>query len=1420
MSRLTSPRLILAILWIAAFALLSTGAFAQPWPTSMCIGDRSGNLNCTANDIEIASVTVNNNVTTCRAGDPVTIDLTANLHVNAQNRHDVGIFLALDGRSPLTPSSAGGSASCKVSGIPMSPTPFADLDSNICGDFDRDGLPQGTSASTALGTMTVLCQPGSTGRLVIPAVVSWDVGGSCPTPAQAPGGVAAQYVTASSPSKCESGILADIPVTVQGKISITKQTEPNGATGSFGFTATGTGVTPTSFSLSDNGTQVLTTGDLTTFASSYVVTEAALAGFSSSAQISCVDRDGDPQTSFVTVDTANRQLTLSMSANPTAGLSEVYCTFTNTKNSSITVVKNTVGGDGTFAFTGSSSFNITTSGGTGQYVISPLSPGQYSVSESAPSGWDLSALVCNDPTGDTTVASGTASIALAAGENVTCTFTDTARGSLQIAKTTVGGDGTFSFSSAPALSGLSTITTSGGTSTPVTMTVVPGSYSVTETVPTGWDLTAVNCTPSAAGSLSGSTETITVAAGQSVSCTFVDTKRASITVVKNTTGGDGTFNFSATGGISFGITTTSGNASNTTALASVTPSSPITITESAQSGWSFQSASCKDAGTSAAIGSPATSGVTLTPAAGQSIICTFNDVKLATLSIYKHTLPHAAQLFNFGAAGLTPNSFQLKDDGSNPNFITFPNVTPGSGSTYSVTEVAQAGYVLTALTCSDVSDPDVARRSTVNLATGTVSPHLDPGETLTCTFTNTEIQPGSITITKHAIGSDGSFQFTNSGGVAASATNPTVFTLVTSGANHTAAQLLTSVPAATYDIVENVPAGWDLTTPISCVVTAGTNTSITPIANGVRIVLGTTGPNVDAVACEFIDTKRASITIVKASSPQDAQPFTFNTVSNPATTALPASFTLADSGTPPNSQAFTDRIPGTYTVTEAAASNWVLMDISCTGGANVTTNVSTATASIGLQPGENVSCTFANSKNGMITIAKHAVGGTQNDRFEFTGALAGSIPSGQTLSGTFGVGTYSVSESVLAGWDLTGIACSGGTVTMTGAAGGGNGFEAGDNTVNITLATGDSSTCTFTNTKRGSIRVVKRSLGADASFSFGGTRSFMISTVGGQGQDSTTYAAVAPGTYTVTESVPAGWRVSDLTCSNASAVDVAGATAHVSVAAGEAVTCTFTDIRNGTITITKRLNGDDPVTTIFSVPTTLDPAGTISILAQPAAPASHSFTNVPAGTYVVTEMGPPSGWVSTGISCTDPTGDTVVNAQGRSATIHLSAGEGVECIFDNVSLGNITVNVVSVGGTGYFGFSTPGLGPDYIEGTQADGVANGRSFHNLMPGYYQIIGTGPVNGPGWRLYGVQCATAEAESYWTISGSTTSIHLPHGEDIVCTYYYRLGGIPVQSGGEQGIPTMGEWGMIIMATLLAFAAMFTLKRRAAGSPGAGR
>lgn len=85
---------------------------------------------------------------------------------------------------------------------------------------------------------------------------------------------------------------------------------------------------------------------------------------------------------------------------------------------SLKIIKNTIGGDGTFAFAGvGEGASITTVGGSGNATIANLAPGTYSATEAAQAGWNLTSNTCTN-------------VEVVAGEIATCTVTNTAQSSI------------------------------------------------------------------------------------------------------------------------------------------------------------------------------------------------------------------------------------------------------------------------------------------------------------------------------------------------------------------------------------------------------------------------------------------------------------------------------------------------------------------------------------------------------------------------------------------------------------------------------------------------------------------------------------------------------------------------------------------------------------------------------------------------------------------------------------------------------------------------------------------------------------------------------------------------------------------------------------------------------------------------------
>ena len=134
------------------------------------------------------------------------------------------------------------------------------------------------------------------------------------------------------------------------------------------------------------------------------------------------------------------------------------------------------------------------------------------------------------------------------------------------------------------------------------------------------------------------------------------------------------------------------------------------------------------------LGDPGTRSVDLDTQPGESQHCTFTNERHGQVVIRKATAPGGGSGFGFyGGFG----SFSL-DDGQAETFL---DVIPGA---YSVSEAdpGSLGYGLSGIKCSD-SDPN-GTASTSDLATHTASINVDAGETVECTFTNSQLDTVSI----------------------------------------------------------------------------------------------------------------------------------------------------------------------------------------------------------------------------------------------------------------------------------------------------------------------------------------------------------------------------------------------------------------------------------------------------------------------------------------------------------------------------------------------------------------------------------------------------------------------------------------------------------------------------------------------------
>jgi hypothetical protein len=321
----------------------------------------------------------------------------------------------------------------------------------------------------------------------------------------------------------------------------------------------------------------------------------------------------------------------------------------------------------------------------------------------------------------------------------------------------------------------------------------------------------------------------------------------------------------------------------------------------------------------------------------------------------------------------------------------------------------------------------------------------------------------------------------------------------------------------------------------------------------------------------------------------------------------------------------------------------------------------------------------------------------------------------QSYTGVLQGTGYVVDESTIpTGWDLTSINCnvaahpSVGVTPTIGLAAGTVTFAIDDPT--------DVLDCTYTNRARGTIIVEKITDDGQGAFDFtsgtlgDGTFTLTTTAAGAGGKDSETFADLAPGSYDVAETVPAGWNLVSSACDDGSNP------ATIGLSAGETVTCTFHDARErGVILIDKDRKhaasgpGDHPHAGVtFTVTGGSTPAGGAS--GQTNAIGRLCVDNLVvsslAGNYTVTET-VPAGYVA---KSTNPRTGIVVT-EGTCAT-------ATPIDFDNMPLTDITVTVNSQvdGGTA----STIECGfvaanPDATTNANGDGTLTKT---NLEPGTY------------------------------------------------------------------------------------------------------
>lgn len=224
-----------------------------------------------------------------------------------------------------------------------------------------------------------------------------------------------------------------------------------------------------------------------------------------------------------------------------------------------------------------------------------------------------------------------------------------------------------------------------------------------------------------------------------------------------------------------------------------------------------------------------------------------------------------------------------------------------------------------------------------------------------------------------------------------------------------------------------------------------------------------------------------------------------------------------------------------------------------------------ASGNVSLALAENKTCTITNTRKGHLIVDKITLPSGDPQSFSFTATGTGYTnfaltdsdnPNDQELA----PGVYGVSESALTGWDQTSTICDDGSAISS-----------------IDLSAGETVTCTFTNTKRSNLTIVKDAEPNDLQdFQFGGTLgAFALDDDAGMPEatadllNSKSATGIVAGAYTIGETEPNNfWVLDSASCVTTGTSDVypstlSGTSLSLNLDPGVDVTCTFKNKKLG-----------------------------------------------------------------------------------------------------------------------------------------------------------------------------------------------------------------------------------------------------------------
>lgn len=757
-------------------------------------------------------------------------------------------------------------------------------------------------------------------------------------------------------------------------------------------------------------------------------------------------------------------------------------TITNTVTCTyLTLIKSVQGGAALpAAWTLTAGGPTAVSGASGSPAVTTVhvAPGTYSLGESGgPAGYTQTSLRCSPQ------AASNGQVVIAAGNNVTCTFTNTADASVRVNKTWVIDGTTYPDGSQPNVYHAAPTVTGGSGTAPTAFGGTGTGYLYGDTVTVGE--TAPTLPTGCSNVSSGDLGARTLAAGlntfaitNTVSCTY-------LTLVKdvNGTAPASSWTLSATG------PTTISGATGTGAVTKVhVLPGTYTLGESGPAGYKQTGLVCTSGG----------SGNTVVLRSGEDVTCTFTNTAFATVTLRKQWVNGSAgDTASLSVTGGT-SALSTAAGGNQTDTTHTVTVTVLEGQTVSLGETVGAdntGSYTASLACTQ---PGLSY--TPGQLSGTYTMPLAAAD-VTCTLTNTRTS-ATLVLNKvwqnGHIGDTATLSAATPGGVTTAPAPSTVVTGAASEPDTTASHeaTVTVYSGESVDLSETLGAANAGTYTSASACSAGSLSTTSGIATTLTVPKDLSA--ISTINCSLTNSRTSATLILRKEWKNGAQgdrailsmAGTNPTVSGSATSTSDGSADQTDIAHAISETVYTGQ---PITVSESLPAGNIgtyTSALSCTDASGLTYLAGARTGTYTLPSGVSgpVTCTYVNTRTAAtLTLGKYWLVGAAGDSttlsIDGANAVTATVPAGGT-----GAAPQTTTVTVYSGQTVTlaesPTATNTGSYTASLSCGPNDGltYTAGALTGSYTVPSAPTDlTCTFTNTRRSAIvTLVKEWVGAAA----------------------------------------------------------------------------------------------------------------------------------------------------------------------------------------------------------------------------------------------------------------------------------------------------------------------------------------------------